>query len=420
MNRLREIEARLAEIRGEIETRGAELNAEQLTALENEVNMLQEERNALIEAQERRTALLSSLANSNTVDDGNGNVSTARVVRNFNDPKQEVRGGGENVHPTDSPEYRTAFMNFVCRNVAMPREMRTSELTTVADTGAVIPNTIMKEIIRKLESYGNLYAKFRKLNIQGGVAIPIVDLKPEAKWIGETTPSDDQKLSAKDKVTFNYHGLECKIAQSILASIVTLEAFQELFVPLAAEAMVKAVEIASVNGDGVNKPLGITKDERVTTIVDLTEEDMKSWSALHKKVKAKIKKAYRTGSFIMNQATFDGYIDGMVDNQGQPVGRTNYGINGEETYRFMGKDVETTEDEIFPYFGDAEVGDIFGAFMNIEDYIVNTNETMTATKWTDHDENKVKNKVMMVIDGKIGDANGVILLRKAASEPATV
>lgn len=59
-------------------------------------------------------------------------------------------------------------------------------------------------------------------------------------------------------------------------------------------------------------------------------------------------KAYRNGSFVMNQSTFDTGIDGMEDKNGQPIGRTNYGVNGEETYRFMGKNVETVEDDVLP------------------------------------------------------------------------
>ena len=48
MNRLQEIEARLAAIANEIEQRGAELTAEQLTAFETEVNNLKTERAGLM------------------------------------------------------------------------------------------------------------------------------------------------------------------------------------------------------------------------------------------------------------------------------------------------------------------------------------------------------------------------------------
>lgn len=51
--RLKEIEARLAEIREELNTRAAELTDEEMTALEAEVTALQEERTSLQAAAEK-------------------------------------------------------------------------------------------------------------------------------------------------------------------------------------------------------------------------------------------------------------------------------------------------------------------------------------------------------------------------------
>ena len=412
MNRRKEIEARLAEIKQELQTRAAELTAADIEKLEAEVTALHEERAAIDAAAEKRNALLTQLA-AGTVTDDNGAATSPAVVHSFRGAAGAAQEQRE-VDKYDTVEYRTAFMNFVCRGTAMPAEYRAAETTLVEDAGAVVPTSILNEIIQKLESYGNLYAGFRKINVRGGVNIPISDLKPTAHWIADGEASDDQKLSAKNSVVFNYYGLEVKLAQSILANVVTLELFQQLFVPLATEAMVKAIEVAAINGDGEGKPLGVTKDTRVTTVVELNEEEIKTWDGWHKKVKAKIKKAYRNGVFILNQSTFDGYIDGMVDQNGQPVGRTNYGINGEETYRFMGKVCETVEDEIVASFDDAEVGDVIGVFMKLSDYVVNTNMQMTATKWTDHDNNKIKNKLLMVVDGKAADTNGIIIIKKGA------
>lgn len=303
------------------------------------------------------------------------------------------------------------MQGYVCRGVVIPQEYRAAENTTTADSGAVIPTSIMNEIITKLESYGSIYAKVRKINVQGGVSIPIADLKPTAHWIAEEKSSDDQKASAKTSVTFNYYGLECKISQSILANVVTLKMFTDLFVPMATEAMVKAIEIAIFNGTGEGQPLGVTKDSRVTTVVTLTQEEYESWNGWHK-VKGKMKKAYRNGSFVMNQSTFDTGIDGMEDKNGQPIGRTNYGVNGEETYRFMGKNVETVEDDVLPSWDDANEGDVIAVFMSFSDYVINTNMEMQVVKWTDHDNNKIKNKCLMVVDGKVADANGIILVKK--------
>ena len=37
---------------------------------------------------------------------------------------------------------------------------------------------------------------------------------------------------------------------------------------------------------------------------------------------------------------------------------------------------------------------------------------MTAVKWTDNDTNEVKNKCIMIVDGKLVDANGVLIIKK--------
>ena len=313
----------------------------------------------------------------------------------------------------NTPEYRKAFMEYVCRGTQIPAELRKDEVTGITDAAAVVPTTILTEIIQKLETYGNVYKLVRKLNVQGGVAIPILSLKPEGKWIGEGK-SEDQKLNASESVTFLYYGVECKIAQTLLASVVTLEAFQQLFVQLAAEAIVKAVEISIFNGTGTNQPTGILKDPRVTNVITLTPKEFKSWEAWHEKVKSKMKKAYRDGTFFMNQSTFDGQIDGMADTNGQPIGRTNYGIDGGETYRFMGKTVETVEDGCLPTFEDANTGDVVAVFMKPTDYAINSNMEMTVVKWTDNDTNEVKNKAVMICDGKLVDPNGVLIIKKGA------
>ena len=357
-----------------------------------------------------------------------GSVETrgANIVGSYHQNTQGF-SYGRNVDPSDTEEYRTAFMEYACRGTQIPKELaaavrrdETNAVTTTGDAGAVIPSTIMQEIIQEMDTYGNVYAAVRKLNVQGGVAIPILSLKPEAKWIGETESSKSQKLDANQKITFSYFGVECKIAQTLLANVVTLDAFQKLFVPLAAEAIVKALEICIFNGDGTVQPLGILKDSRVPKInvITMSPEEM-TWAGWHNKVKKKMKKAYRNGTFFMNQSTFDDKIDGMEDKNGQPVGRTNYGINGEETYRFMGKTVETVEDGCLPDFEDAEVGETFAIFMNPKNYIVNSNMEMKTVQWVDNESNEIKNKCIMICDGKLADANGVLIIKKGKAGSGT-
>lgn len=311
-------------------------------------------------------------------------------------------------------EYENAFKDYVQKGTPIPdRFKNTAAKSTTTDLSAVIPTTLAREIIKEMKSYGNLYAKVRKTNVPGGVEYPILTLKPTAVWVGEGA-SDDQKVQANTKVSFSYYGLECKIAETLLASIVMLDEFNDEFVRLAVEAIVAALDKAIVNGTGSGQPLGVTVDTRVPAANKLTlnENEITSWATWKKKVFAKMKKAYRNGCFIMAQATFDSYIDGMIDTTGQPIGRVNYGIDGGEKYRFGGKEVEIVEDDIIKDFDTAAKNDIVAVFVDLKDYAINSNMEMTTTKWTDHDTNQVKQKVMVIVDGKLLDPNGVLIIKK--------
>lgn len=327
-------------------------------------------------------------------------------------------GGEENRRedPFASAEYAVAFMNYACRHEPIPARFQNATATTTAATaGAAIPTTMVKEIVRELKERGVIFQQLRHMNIQGGVSIPVSDLNPVANWVGEES-GEDQELSAKNSVQFSYYGLECKIAQSILASIVTIEEFQDLFVELAVEAIMAAIEKGVFTGTGVNQMLGVCNDPRVTNVVSLTEAEAATYKGWKTKVFSKIKRRYRRGKFYMAQGTFETCIDGMVDEMGQPVGRVNYGIEGEERYRFGGKDVEPTEDDVITPYADAAEGDVITVYMNMKDYVFNSNMQMTVVHWTDHDTNKKKTKVMLICDGKIADPNGVVVVKKGPKE----
>ena len=315
----------------------------------------------------------------------------------------------------DTKEYRTAFMEYMCRGTVIPAELRAT--TTTADASAVIPTTILNEIIQKMDAYGNIWNKVRKINVQGGVEIPILSVKPTAQWITETQASPDKKISVNTKISFSYYGLECKVAQTILVNVVSLPMFESLFATLVVEAMIRALEEAIINGSGVGQPTGITVDSRVpaANVITMTEAQFSKWNEWKKRVFAKMAKAYRSGVFIMSQATFDAYIDGMVDTVGQPIGRVNYGITDGETYRFGGKTVETVENTLVKDFDTAEAGDVVAIFANLNDYVVNTNMQITTTRWIDNDGNEIKNKAMMICDGKLADPNGILIIKKAAN-----
>lgn len=311
-------------------------------------------------------------------------------------------------------EYRKAFMKF-CTTGEITPELRSDTVTTTGDVSAVIPSTILNEVIKKVTSYGQIFSRVRKLNVKGGLTIPVLSLKPTATWIGETTPSDRKKVQANTNISFSYYGLECKVSTSLLSDTVMLTGFENVITDLIVEAMTKALDLAILNGDGTGKPLGITADTRVpaTQKVTLSSTDFADWSAWKKKVFAKMPLAYKGGAnFFMASGTFEGYIDGMTDANGQPIGRVNYGITNGPQESFGGKSVIQVEDDIIAPYDDAAVGDVVAVYCNLNNYGFNSNMQMMMYRYFDQDKNEWIDKAILIADGKLIDPNGVVIIKK--------
>ena len=322
---------------------------------------------------------------------------------------------------TDDPygtiEYRQAFRTFATTGQITP-ELRANAMTTTGDVSAVIPSTILNEVIRKVTVYGQVFSRVRKLSVRGGVTIPILSLKPVATWIGETPTSDKQKVQANSNISFSYYGLECKVSTSLLADTVTLTGFENTITDLIVEAMVKALDLSIVKGNGTGKCLGISADTRIPTsqIVSMTTTEFKSWEAWKKKVFAKMPLSYKAGAtFLMASGTFEGYIDGMVDTTGQPIGRINYGITNGPQERFGGKEVVLVEDDIIAPYDDAASSEVVTIYCNLRNYGVNSNMQMTMFRYFDHDTNEWVDKAILIVDGKLIDPYGVVIVKKGAS-----
>lgn len=417
MNR-QEIEARLAEIRQDIETRGEAIAVDELERYETEIATLTAERSRIQEETERRSGLLGRIAEG----------TEGTTIRSAVQVSPEVSGSGGNEAQgsagslyegrnagTGSIEYRNAFMRYVQTGIR-GEVLRSNEFTSIAEAAALIPATIVEEVIRKLGRYGTLFSRVRKFNVQGGLNVPILDLAPEASWIDDTTPSEDKQFKADKSVSFMYHGLECKVAQSLLTSIVSLNFFEAALTDLIAEAMMRKMDQGIINGTGTGQFTGITVDARVPAEnkVTLTAAEFGKWASWKKAI-SKLGIRYKAGaSWIMSESTFDAYIDGMTDAQGQPIARVNYNITEGNPYRFAGKEVITVEDDVIAPYDTAQTGDAVAILSNLRNFGVNSNLNMSMYKWTNHETNKVYNKALMVADGKLLDPNGVVIIKKGA------
>ena len=328
-----------------------------------------------------------------------------------------------------SLEYRQAFRNYIVSGTPIPEkfknEERSAELTVVGDVAAVIPTTIMNKVIEDLTVEGKIINKITQTQYQGGVAIPINEIMPEATWLSdESTPSDEQKGKMEAKITFGYHMLEAKVAIGLLAATVALPVFEQNMVKQLKKAMIRAIEKAIVSGSGSGQPLGITK------ITDLPEENIVTFNATEvgtvkgwAKPEAAVSEAYDNDNlvYLMNKQTWEMHLNSMVDTTGQKIGLGRIDEKGRKVLN--GREVITTDQ--FKGYDNADEEEVFGVLVNLEQYLLNSNLSMYYKKYFDEDKNKWIHKCLMIVDGKLAmgkdstnklvGAGGLIYLKKKSA-----
>lgn len=338
------------------------------------------------------------------------------VRETFKAPETEKR---EDEDITSSMEYRSAFMKYIQKGVEMPSELRAGTPISTDDTGAAIPMTIMNEVINTVRKrYGNLYSKVRKMNVPGGVEIPIGALQASFKWINESTVSPRQNVGKLGKISFSYHTAEIRVAQTFLSNILTLPAFEAEVARVIAVAYLEAMDYGIVNGSGDGSMLGILNDARVTNNITMTAAAMSDWTKWRKNFFAQLPLGYRSGEFIFSAATVDAYLETMADSNNNPIFRQATGLEVNDgdavnpNGRFFGRNVSLVEPDILPDFDSANAGDVIGIFWQPEEYVINENFGFTMMRYFDQETNVWVDKAITVVDGKVLNPNGIYLIKK--------
>ena len=415
------------DIKAELRNKDSKLATDELMA---EVDLLEDaERRAKAadELEERAAQTAQRRSAAAAVAGGAGTVVTGAQALEGMRAAQSGFSVTRSEDPFDTNAYHEAFLDLVVRNKPIPAEVvqpgarpdyvRADAFTTTADTPNFIPTTVANQIIQKMGEYGTVWPLVTKVNVQGGLEINVWDWLPTASWVTEAKASDAQKATDPTRISFLYHMLECKVAQSILSNAVSMQSFESQYASKVAEAMVRAVEQAVMNGTGKGQPLGILKETRLAaenkaTFAEADIATWKGWATILKQVKA----PYRArGEFVMAQGTWDAYVDGMVDANGQPIARVNYGVAGahDEVLALMGRRVRIVPEDILPAYDDAKGGSADTPcilFTDLSNYIVNQQMGMRSVRWVDEDNNVIKQKVQTIVDGKMGDVNGTLVI----------
>jgi len=161
MDRLKEIEKRLAEIKAELEKDGADIDA-----LEKEVKELTEERKQLQEKIEKRNKIISDITG------GAGNP-----VPNFL-PKPEERK--DEPKGPNSPEYRSAFLKTLLGQPLTEAEKR--EFTLVPSTAAaVVPTQTYNKIFDQMTKIAPMLSNITLLRVPGNLTFAVQGVRNPAQ-----------------------------------------------------------------------------------------------------------------------------------------------------------------------------------------------------------------------------------------------
>ena len=316
----------------------------------------------------------------------NAEMRNAQVVGSFTVGAQTRAANNE-----ENLEYRNAFMDYVLRGTPIPAELRADANTLTSDAASAIPTHLVNQIIEKFDNVGMILPLITKTSYKAGVEIPTSSVKPVATWVSEGAGSDRQK-KATGKITFAYYKLRCEISMSMEVGTMALSAFEAKFVENVAKAMVYAVENSIINGTGSGQPKGILTETGVAI----------SGGATYAKIceaEGAVPVEYETGSkWCMNKKTFMKFV-GMVDEQGQPIARVNYGVAGKPERTILGRDVVVS-----PYVADDK------AFIfDFADYILNTIYDMGISKKQDWETEDLLTKAVMSVDGKAVDTGSLVI-----------
>ena len=246
-DRLSQIEARLSQIRTEMDQDGADLEA-----LNNEVDNLIAERGQLKQGAETRAALLRKI--------GTGAVGNPLPDMQLpGDPEQRSE-----TYTIDSPEYRTAWIKSLRNNAYVGTvdpltDAEQRAFTTVAGSaGAAIPTQTANTILEKVTQYAPLLSKINLLRVPGMVTFAVEDTVSAAAYHTEndTISASNDKLKS---ITLSAYEITKLIPISKSVKLMSIPAFETWLVDSLARSIADKISETILLGTGSTQGTGIDK-----------------------------------------------------------------------------------------------------------------------------------------------------------------
>ena len=283
---MEDIEKRMEEIRTELEGENPDIDA-----LTEEVRKLKERKKELEDTAEKRRKLKDDVEASGT------------TVRKFADPEEKRKYGAS------SKEYRNAFLKNLL-GMEMNKEERAAFVHTTANTGNVLPTTMLNQIwdlVSKQHSIMGDITIYRTGTILEVVKHTAI-AQGAAKTVAENTANDDEQNTFV-KVTLSGKDFSKSVDISYAMQSMSMDAFEQYLVNEISASMGDAMAADVIAQIGTD----MTGNNKVNSAAanTVTFKELATLFGMLKRVGAV--NVYATRATIYN------YLVGMVDTTGRPI-----------------------------------------------------------------------------------------------------
>ena len=323
----------------------------------------------------------------------------------------EMTGAAEPVDMYDTVEYRTAFMNLMVNGTPLPDKFKNAAgPTKTTDTPAVISPIVVNRIVEKMQLLGNILPLVTHTAFPAGVTVPTSSVKAVATWVAEGGTSDKQKLTLS-QIDIKGYKLRCAVSMTLEAATMTLDVFETFFVDSVSKAMVWAQEEAFFNGTGSGQPKGVLKETAPDgQNIDIAAAKEPTYQTLVD-AEGALPAAYEANAvWNMTKKTFMKFM-GMVDADGQPIARINYGLGGAPERYLLGRRVVINE-HMTSLGATLSAPTVVAFLFDWGDYMFNTNYAMRVKQYEDDDTEDQIAKAVMIADGKAINLQSLVTITK--------
>lgn len=229
-----EIERRLAQIKKDMNTEGADIDA-----LTKETDDLIAKRSKIKEDVEKRSKLISKI--------GEGQMGEGTPVVK---EKPEERS-----FDVSSPEYRSAYLKKL-RKIDLTDIEKRAFSSASTSAGAAIPTQTANEILKKVENNASLLNEVTLLHVAGNVKFAVEGTKADAAKHtenGSLTATTDTLT----EVSLTAYEINKLVQVSKSVATMSIDAFESWLTGIIAEKMADKINAYLISGTGTSEPQGL-------------------------------------------------------------------------------------------------------------------------------------------------------------------